>query len=347
MNSFTPLMCLKNLGWLPGGSKRPPRILRLRRLLLAVLLLFVLAPGARAEVVLTFYSHHLGTYGLDIAFPHAFIVLGGTVGPNNKPVKANFGFTAPTVGPAILWGSVEGSVVSMQDDYIAASQPHFSLPISDQQYHAVLAVVDHWRNYPQPSYNLDTHNCVTFVKEIAVALQLPASDDPKFIRSPKEFLEDLHLRTPMNNRVAMVTPGRQFPHSQPPTNTKNTVRPDGRLAQAIVPVGGARANELPNLNSARATNILSFVGEWSPVAGICDGNTEKVPLKITPQRAEASGGICEFKSVRPERSGIWRVAAVCSVDGSSWKANIRLAVTATGLKWSSEKGEETYYRCAN
>jgi hypothetical protein len=46
-----------------------------------------------------------------------------------------------------------------------------------------MAVVDQWRNYPQPSYNLDTHNCVTFVKEIA--LQLPASDDEKFIRSPR------------------------------------------------------------------------------------------------------------------------------------------------------------------
>lgn len=33
----------------------------------------------------------------------------------------------------------------MQDDSIAASQKHLALPISDEQYRAVLAVVDHWQ----------------------------------------------------------------------------------------------------------------------------------------------------------------------------------------------------------
>ena len=82
------------------------------------------------------------------------------------------------------------------------SKSHLSLPISDEQYRAVLAVVDRWRKYPQPSYNLDTQNCVTFVKEIAIALQLPASNNVKFIRSPKEFLEDLQLRTSKTKRIA-------------------------------------------------------------------------------------------------------------------------------------------------
>ena len=81
----------------------------------------------------------------------------------------------------------------MPDDYIAMSQPHLSLAISDEQYRSVLSIVDRWRKYPQPSYSLDTNNCVTFVKEIAIALRLPASNDPKFIRSPKEFLEDLQV----------------------------------------------------------------------------------------------------------------------------------------------------------
>jgi hypothetical protein len=196
-----------------------------RQLLLTALFFFALALGARAEVTLTFYSHHFGTYGLGITFPHAYVRLSGTTGADAKPVKANFGFTAQTISPSILWNSVEGYVISMPDDYIAMSQPHLSLPISDEQYRSVIAVVDRWRKYPQPSYTLDTRNCVTFVKEIALALQLPASNDAKFIRSPREFLEDLQLRTSKTNRI--VTTGRPqqpIPSTRLQTNKMKAVR---------------------------------------------------------------------------------------------------------------------------
>ncbi len=187
----------------------------MRQLLLTALFFFALTLGARAEVTLTFYSHHFGTYGLGITFPHAYVRLSGTTGANAKPVKANFGFTAQTISPSILWDSVEGYVISMPDDYIAMSQPHLSLPISDEQYRSVLAVVDRWRKYPQPSYTLDTRNCVTFVKEIALALKLPASNDAKFIRNPREFLEDLQLRTSKTDQI--VTTGRP---EQPISSTR-------------------------------------------------------------------------------------------------------------------------------
>jgi len=196
-----------------------------RQLLLTAMFFFALASGACAEVTLTFYSHHLGTYGGGIAFPHAHIVLSGTTQTDGKPVKANFGFTAQTISPSILWDWVEGAVLSMPDDYIATMTPHLSLPISDAQYRAALAVVERWRKYPQPSYNLDTHNCVTFVKEIAVALRLPASNDGKFVRSPREFLEDLQLRTSKTERtVATVKRQRPIPDAQPNNNKTKTVR---------------------------------------------------------------------------------------------------------------------------
>jgi hypothetical protein len=201
------------------------RRFQVRQLLLTALFFFALALGARAEVTLTFYSHHFGTYGSSVTFPHAYVRLSGTTGADAKPVKAHFGFTAQTISPSILWDSVEGYVISMPDDYIAMSQPHLSLPISDEQYRSVLAIVDRWRKYPQPSYSLDTKNCVTFVKEIAIALQLPASSDAKFIRSPKEFLEDLQLRSSKTNRI--VTTGRPqqpIPSTRLHTNKMKAVR---------------------------------------------------------------------------------------------------------------------------
>jgi hypothetical protein len=188
----------------------------LRRLLLAAGILLALASAASAEVTLTFYSHHFGTYGLGVTFPHAYVRLSGTTKADAKPVNANYGFTAQTISPSIMWEPVEGFVISMPDDYMAMSQPHLSLPISDEQYRSVIAIVDRWRKYPQPSYNLDSKNCVTFVREIAIALRLPASNDVKFIRSPREFLEDLQLRTSKTNRI--VARGR--PH-QPIAGTQS------------------------------------------------------------------------------------------------------------------------------
>jgi hypothetical protein len=185
-------------------------------LLLAAGTLLALASAASAEVTLTFYSHHFGTYGLGVTFPHAYVRLSGTTKADAKPVNANYGFTAQTISPSIMWEPVEGFVISMPDDYMAMSQPHLSLPISDEQYRSVIAIVDRWRKYPQPSYNLDSKNCVTFVREIAIALRLPASNDVKFIRSPREFLEDLQLRTSKTNRI--VAGGR--PH-QPIAGTQS------------------------------------------------------------------------------------------------------------------------------
>jgi hypothetical protein len=48
--------------------------------------------------------------------------LSGTTAADGKPVKANFGFTAETMSPSIVWDWVEGAVVSMPDDYIAMSR---------------------------------------------------------------------------------------------------------------------------------------------------------------------------------------------------------------------------------
>jgi hypothetical protein len=163
------------------------------RALWAALVLVATTP-AHASVVISFYAHHLSSAGFWIEFPHAYVTLVGATDTGALPVKANFGFTPPVVTPAILLGPVDGAVVSARDAYIAADRAKFSLPLTDGQYAAVLAVVDKWRSRPQPSYELDTHNCVTFVKDIAAAVGLEVSDDERFVRDPNAFLDDVKAR---------------------------------------------------------------------------------------------------------------------------------------------------------
>lgn len=138
---------------------------------------------ARAEVVATFYSHDFGDH-----FPHAFVKLKGTVDSTGQAVDTNYGFTAVSVSPAILMGSVKGMIETKDAKYIASSNPHFSIRLSDAEYARFMAFVEEWRNLPGKSYNLGKRNCVHFAMEAAALLGLSVNRQSKFFKKPKSFI---------------------------------------------------------------------------------------------------------------------------------------------------------------
>ena len=151
---------------------------------LAGLAAWLWAAAAPAAVEIRFHSKDFGA-----TFPHAFIVLHGTLDATGEAVDANYGFTLKhLVGPSALFGPVEGVVESAGPGYIAGSNFHFALVLSDDDYRNVMALVERWRNLPQPSYRLTRRNCVTFVAEIAALLGLTA-DPNGFMRRPRAFLD--------------------------------------------------------------------------------------------------------------------------------------------------------------
>ena len=155
-----------------------------RTLLTALFLLWVTLVGTvplAAAVRLTFYSKEFGS-----SFPHAFVAVRSTA--DGKDVEATYGFTAKTISPAVLMGSVAGAVVPAAPEYVARSERHFSLDLSDQEYAQVMAVVEAWRLAPQPSYNLARRNCVHFVAEIAAAIGLVGDLPRKLAKKPRSFL---------------------------------------------------------------------------------------------------------------------------------------------------------------
>ena len=164
------------------------------RALLAIAFALLCANGAHAAVTISFYAHHLGSKGLWVEFPHAYVTLTGTPDAGGPAVKANFGFTPPVVGPGVLFGWTDGVVIGADDAYVAKDTPYLTFPLSDKQYAAVLAVAERYRSYPQPSYEIDKRNCVLFVKDVAGTLGLSVSDDTKFVREPEMFMADLRAR---------------------------------------------------------------------------------------------------------------------------------------------------------
>lgn len=155
------------------------------RILGMILALFLLPAPAAAQVVISFYSHDLGS-----TFPHAFITLKGTT-QAGESVDTNFGFTAKSVTPAILMGSVGGKIETSKPSYVESSDRQFSVKLNDQQYASVMALVDKWRTLPGKSYNLNKRNCIHFVGEVAQLVGIKVVFEKDLLKKPKSFLLSL------------------------------------------------------------------------------------------------------------------------------------------------------------
>ena len=164
----------------------------LRLILLSLLLLCAgLTAPARAEVVVSFYSHDFGD-----RFPHAFIVVKGKLDATGEDIDTNYGFTATSVSPAILFGSVKGEVQTSKPDYIAKSDRQFDVTVDDATYARLLAKVAEWRDREQPSYSLNKYNCVHFVMELAEVAGLKVDRKSKLFKKPKSFLIEVRGLNP-------------------------------------------------------------------------------------------------------------------------------------------------------
>ena len=160
-----------------------------RRVLLSLvsfLFAIVALSPVDAAVEISFYSKEFGA-----TFPHAFIRLTGTVNGSGEPVDANYGFTAKSVTPAVLMGSVAGEIISSKPSYVAKSDRHFAFTISDEEYRKVLATVEKWRMLDQPSYNLNSRNCVFFAADIARTLGMSADTPKPLLKKPRSYLQFL------------------------------------------------------------------------------------------------------------------------------------------------------------
>ncbi|HEX6376634.1 MAG TPA: hypothetical protein VFZ91_13050 [Allosphingosinicella sp.] len=161
------------------------RLPRALILLAAALLAWTAAP-AWAAVSITFYSKELGA-----SFPHAFVIVEGSLDRGGPRIEEDYGFTAKTISPAILWGKVAGEVITDHTvGYVKGSDRHFTVTLSDAEYDRAMATVARWRATRQPSYDLDRHNCVHFVAEIAASIGLTV-DTKRFMKKPRSFLEAL------------------------------------------------------------------------------------------------------------------------------------------------------------
>ncbi|MDX2209584.1 MAG: hypothetical protein SFV20_04410 [Sphingopyxis sp.] len=166
----------------------------LPRAVLALLLALttaLLPATAAAAVQVHFYSREFGNQ-----FPHAFVLVEGTLDAGGTKVSGNYGFTAVNVTPGILLGSVKGEVSALKPAYMAKADRKFTVTLDDAGYARLMRKVNEWKALPQPSYSLDKRNCVHFVMELAEVAGLKVNRKSKFFRKPRSFLEEVQKLNP-------------------------------------------------------------------------------------------------------------------------------------------------------
>lgn len=141
---------------------------------------------AQAAVTITFWSQEFGQN-----FPHAFFTLAGTPDSGGPAISESYGFTAKALTPAILMGTVGGMIDRPKPKYIAGSNAHFSVVLSDPQYAAIRSLVAEWGPGGDSHYNLNRRNCVHFVAEAARRAGLTVVEDKKLMKKPRSFSQSL------------------------------------------------------------------------------------------------------------------------------------------------------------
>ena len=163
----------------------------MRRILSILLAVMALgwAPHAFAKVELSFHSFNGSV--LVGRYPHAFIVLQGTLDETGEEVNENYGFTAKNVSPAILNGPVYHDISIEKAKYLKKTNRHFTIQISDQQYREIVAEMRAWRDKPGKFYDLDKRNCIHFVGRMAQIVGLKVEYPEDMLRRPKKWLNHI------------------------------------------------------------------------------------------------------------------------------------------------------------
>jgi len=149
--------------------------------------LLVFSTSAHAHVTLAMHSFN-GSM-LWGRYPHAFIVLQGTLERDGRVINENYGFTAAKMSTDLFSKNVRGELHSEKQKYVTSTNVHFKIRISDAVYDQIEAELPRWRDVaPTTTYNLNTNNCVHFVARMAAIAGYPLAVPQDLVKKPRAYL---------------------------------------------------------------------------------------------------------------------------------------------------------------
>ena len=172
------------------------RVATIRRAVIALLatLFAVLPQVAQAEVLLSFHSFNGSYFGG--RYPHAFIVMEGTLDRTGEAINESYGFSAKNTGPHVLFGPATHWIYPEEQEYIDTTNRHFTVPISDEMYDLIVYETSVWRDSYGKGYDLDNRNCLHFAGRIAEMVGLNVNYPWELRRQPRQWLNHISMLNP-------------------------------------------------------------------------------------------------------------------------------------------------------
>lgn len=123
--------------------------------------------------------------------------------------------------------------------------------------------------------------------------------------------------------------------------------------QELLDLAGSAASFASLSKTGRETSLPSqmnsgFVGLWAADVRTCEfrPGTENNLLTVIGERgARAGGNSCEFKEKKQVGNYEWEVKAACADGSTRWESTVRLSVSKNKLRWSGQRGTQTYFKC--
>jgi len=139
---------------------------------------------------------------------------------------------------------------------------------------------------------------------------------------------------------------------------------EGKFIERTVLVGFANGREQEMSDLTESEGIASglktsrgvstpqaksgFVGVWAAEPRACASRSRAGNdlLTVVDERGAWAGeSTCSFKEKKQLGGSEWEVKAVCADGSARWESTVRLSVSRNKLKWSGQRGSQTYVRC--
>lgn len=91
-----------------------------------------------------------------------------------------------------------------------------------------------------------------------------------------------------------------------------------------------------------------FVGVWAAEPRACASRSRAGNdlLTVVDERGAWAGeSACSFKEKKQLGGSEWEMKAACADGSARWESTVRLSVSRNKLKWSGQRGSQTYVRC--
>jgi hypothetical protein len=172
---------------------------------------------------------------------------------------------------------------------------------------------------------------------------LSSADESRAARRFRHAFDD--PAQPLFSRIAAISPAlSSLPLAAEPDESRETVV---RGTVQEMPESASPKDMPQPANHPDTSASISFAGIWAPSASACSpkSNSQLLPAVINEEGAWAGEVSCRFR--RQRQAGNTAIfSSTCSNGRQKWTANVRLAVAGDRLIWSSERGSQTYVRCA-